>query len=727
MPSNFRRGWPLASLALCGLGLASPAHADLTDDQDPTAFDYPVVITPTRLKQSLADVPGSVSIITAETIRHHGITTIPDALRLVPGMAVTQTSGNDYRVNYHGTGVVTPRRMNVLINGFAAYGTALSLVDWNALPVSIEDVERIEVTRGPDSAAYGPNSMLGVINIITKDPRDIGSGELQLSGGSHGNLGTMVRGAMNLGEATRLALTADTTRNNGYDEANVKGGAHDGSRVQRLNLRTRTELDARTTLDLQALHVDGFREVAYVYDPNQTTFPNIDTRRSSLTAKWSRAISDQHDVEVRALATSNASRQDWQTCWWQFMLNPTVVDVVNRYPALGGAFSHGLFSRADSLPQLLSFASQLLSTQDQMALISAVMQMGGPAAALQNVCGTTDNHFDEQRVQLEVQDTYVFNDRLRMVSGAGLRNQRADSSTMLSGSVTSNVRWLFGHGEYRATDALTLNAGGYFESSSLGRDTFSPRVAANYRLSPSHTLRAVFSRGTRSPDMLESRGNWAPTMYDLSPNPTGQAMVRTFSLLRGNPQLSEERDTAIEFGHVMALPQFGMVIDNRVFEEKLTNLISNYSASTQLSPNNDTGVRLAGAESQVSWAMSANWSGWMNYAYLVNYQATNNVERTQWSRHSGSVGVSHRWDDQWRTSVSTVHASGDGYRESRYGRTDLTLQHDTRAQKLDIHTSFTLSYLHTPCTQTYIGDYSGTAVSSYNSHLGLFGKVRIGF
>jgi len=80
---------------------------------DPNVSEFPIVLTPTRLRQSIADVPASVTVITAETIRAYGITSVPDALRLVPGMAITQTLGNDYRINYHGSNILVPRRMNV--------------------------------------------------------------------------------------------------------------------------------------------------------------------------------------------------------------------------------------------------------------------------------------------------------------------------------------------------------------------------------------------------------------------------------------------------------------------------------------------------------------------------------------------------------------------------------------------------------------------------------------
>jgi outer membrane receptor for ferrienterochelin and colicin len=105
-----------AQLSLCGCALAQGPEAHT----DPTDMAYPVVITPTRLRQSLADVPASVTIITADTLRRYGITSIPEAMRLVPGMAVTHVSGNNDRVNYHGADQLGATRLNVLIDGVSA-------------------------------------------------------------------------------------------------------------------------------------------------------------------------------------------------------------------------------------------------------------------------------------------------------------------------------------------------------------------------------------------------------------------------------------------------------------------------------------------------------------------------------------------------------------------------------------------------------------------------------
>lgn len=99
--------------------IASPSLASDLDLLGSDEGDIPMVLTPTRLRQSLVDVPNSVTILTAKMMKQFGITSIPEALRLVPGMAVTQMTGHDYRINYHGTHVLVPRRMNILVDGVA--------------------------------------------------------------------------------------------------------------------------------------------------------------------------------------------------------------------------------------------------------------------------------------------------------------------------------------------------------------------------------------------------------------------------------------------------------------------------------------------------------------------------------------------------------------------------------------------------------------------------------
>jgi iron complex outermembrane receptor protein len=718
MNARSRRGRLLTGLTLSCLSGLSLAQTSTVDDLDSTAYSYPVVIAPTRLKQSLAEVPASVTVITGETIRRYGITNIPDALRLVPGMAVTRSRGSDYRITYHGTGIITPRRMNVLIDGFSIYGSALSSVDWGVLPVAIDDIDRIEVTRGPDSAAYGPNSMMSVINILTRRPKDVETAMVSAGAGSHGTGELQVRGATRLGESTQVALTAQTERSSGYDVSTLPGGEHDGIRVRRLNLRSQSDIDAWSTLELQANHVESNRQDANTGDPAALSYADLNRTDDQFSGKWTRALSASHELQVKAMAQNASIRQDWASCWPRILLHPVIAQVIGAHPELAGAIGHGA--------NVVGLLATALTPSETALVLAAIAELGGPAAAMQTSCGRSNLNYEDFRAQLELQDTVVVSDTLRFVAGAGLRQQQAYSEVHLGGKVHNTVRWLFAHGEYRVTPTTTFNVGGYAESNSLGNHSFSPRVATNYRLSDEQTLRAVYSRGTRTPDLLEKRGHWTPALNDFSPPVAGATSAAPVTVFLGNPDLQEEHITSVELGYLLAVRRWGLVLDTRVFNDRLSTLISNYSTLTQLQPNNNASVRLAGAETQANWDLNSDWSAWLNYSYLVNYQASNVVERSQWSRHSGSLGLSHALSDRWRVSVASYQSSGDGQGESAYSRTDLTLTHQFQLSPQQASVALSLSWLDTPEVSTYTSAV-GSFQSSFNDRLGVYAKVRLAF
>src|SRR5450631_1091826 len=112
-------GQSVSLLTTLSIAVNAASGQTLDTDSEVDGPQFPMVVTPTRLRQSLADVPASVTIISSETLRRFGIRSVPDALRLVPGMAVTQATGPDYRISYHGTNILSPRRMNVLIDGIS--------------------------------------------------------------------------------------------------------------------------------------------------------------------------------------------------------------------------------------------------------------------------------------------------------------------------------------------------------------------------------------------------------------------------------------------------------------------------------------------------------------------------------------------------------------------------------------------------------------------------------
>lgn len=128
----------------------------------------PMVITASKKEQLATQAPASVTVVTEEDIRRSGAMSIPDVLRRVVGLDVEELTASDWGVNARGlTGSLNPR-MLVLIDGRTAYRDLYGGTIWYLLPVVLEDIERIEVVRGPGSALYGANAFSGVINIITK-------------------------------------------------------------------------------------------------------------------------------------------------------------------------------------------------------------------------------------------------------------------------------------------------------------------------------------------------------------------------------------------------------------------------------------------------------------------------------------------------------------------------------------------------------------------------------
>ena len=702
----------LVTLALMGSGLAQ--IPDINADPSDTA--YPVVITPTRLRQSLADVPASVTVITGEMLRRYGITRIEDALRMVPGMAVSQSSGNNTNINYHGTNTRSPRRMNVLIDGVSAYPAAFSRVMWPTLPVALEDIDRIEVIRGPDSSAYGPNSMLAVINILTKHPKDVEPALISVTAGSHQWEDGTVRLARTIG-ATSVRITANAHHDTGMDTNSLSAtDNHDGTRIRRLNLRAQHELSDGSSFDLQASHVDSALDVG-VLDSHQTTYPDIKIDSNQASLRWTKAISSRHELQLDLSHGRSQARQSWRSCWPNVTYAPELVELYQSNP--GYAF------------QLFNGVLPTGGTAHDNALVAAFMaryRSSLPALvhALSPNCGTANQDGSESRTQVEFQDTYVASDQWRFVSGLGFRSQSASSATYFGGEVSNQVQWVFGHAEYRATPWLTANLGGYGESNSISRSTFSPRMALNAHISTNQSVRVVLSKGTRTPDLFENRANWQYQVSGLDEPVNGNTTAPLFAHAVAQTDLSSEEIWSRELGYMLMLHPLGLTLDARVFDERLKQLISNPLTVVDFNPDNNGRVRLNGAEVQASWNMSSKWSGWLTYSYLLNRHATPFEETLQYERHSGGAGVSVDLSDTWRASLAHYAASGNGLQELGYGRTDLTLSHAFNLGNQAASASLTMGYLSTPAVHNHI-DEQTYFTSAYDHRVSIVGQVRIAF
>lgn len=705
---SLRSVFPMSILLIMGLPVASTAS-----ESEPLENNIPVVLTSTRLRQSLSDVPGSVTVITAEMLYKFGITSIPDALRLVPGMAVSQVTGNDFRINYHGTNTLLPRRMNVLIDGMSVYRPALARVDWKELPVVIEDIDRIEVTRGPNSASYGANSMLAIVNIITKHPKEVEGTTVAGMGGSSQTAEGMVRYGGNIGKSTAYRITASRQQDGGFDYSSRLGKDHDSTRLNRINFRSITDISSNETLDFQAALVQGVKQIEFV-DKYQQTFPDISLNEYYLNATWRKNLSPNHEIKIQAYTSSHKNDQSWTTCPPTAMFLPQMSDMWRANPRYATTILAGRVPSGGSA-QDNAFAA---------AAIAAIGALGARAAL--PTCVNANHNYVERRSDVEFQDTSVFSDALRVVSGIGARQDMGDSQTFLGGRVSNHSVRVFSNVEYKPTKWLNINAGGFLEKDRITGTAFSPRIAMNTHLAANHTLRFVVSQGTRMPDIQEQRANWTYLATNFSTPLNGATQGYFFQSARAPGSLGNEKILSREIGYLGNLPQYGILLDVKLFDDRLTDLISEKLQVSDFSPTNGNSARLRGAELQVNYEPNDRWMFYLAYSNLHN-KASTSLEKTQYSQHSGALGLTRAFDRGWRGSLTFYGSGGSTFGQSFYGRKDLVLskisvlERDTR-----LTTSFIIRHLDNLSTQ-YFQDFGKTVESRHNSGMQYYVTCKLTF
>jgi iron complex outermembrane receptor protein len=188
--------------------------------------EIPVIVSASRVEQSLLDVAKAVTVITAEEIEASGATSIPELLEVVPGLEVMRLSRTDVNMSARGFNAESSSRMLVMVDGRSVYLDFFGTVLWERLNVTLTEVERIEVVLGPSSAAYGANAFLGTINIVTRRARDLPS--LQVWSGIGPDASFVdVTAAQSFGStAVKVSTSYDVRDHFRNEESPALNGAH---------------------------------------------------------------------------------------------------------------------------------------------------------------------------------------------------------------------------------------------------------------------------------------------------------------------------------------------------------------------------------------------------------------------------------------------------------------------------------------------------------------------
>ena len=147
-------------------------------------FTDQVVVSASRVEQEIVNAPAAIAVISSEVIETQAANNFGDLLRQAPGVNVTQLSSTHYSVTSRGSSSALATSQLVLVDGRSVYQDFFGFTSWDFLSVGLDDVERIEVVNGPASAIWGANAMSGVVNLITKAPRDTLGTSLNLRFGS---------------------------------------------------------------------------------------------------------------------------------------------------------------------------------------------------------------------------------------------------------------------------------------------------------------------------------------------------------------------------------------------------------------------------------------------------------------------------------------------------------------------------------------------------------------
>jgi len=620
-----------------------PAAA-VANDSLPTEDDFlaalPKVTSAARLEKPVLEAGISVTIIDRETIEASPAIEIPDLLRLVPGFQVAHATGAVLAPGYHGANDQWPRRMEVMVDGRSVYLNTNSGVDWSVLGLAIEDIERIEVVRGPNSPSFGGNAVLGSINIVTRAPFLLKGAYLRGTFGSEDTEIGVARWGGNIGD-WESALTAQYRTDDGFD------GVNDHKRLTDLRARGDYQASLTDTVSVQLGLTRGETGADAPADQGYNAYFDVD-------------FDPFRDRDIRS---------HYQQLNWDHTNLDGDSYRLNIY--------HQYYDHDDS------YASDISQPDPPGLSPGTTLPLGLQVAT-------------SERYDIEFQHNPAPWDQWRLAWGLGARYDELSSDLMLVSEGGEVEKWsgrLFGSLEWRPTDDLSVTLDALSEwHESYGTET-SPRLGINWLATESRSFRANVSRSYRVFTLLERFIDYP--FIDSNGNPIDFPQDgKDDYLLKSDlgDDFSPEQVTAYELGYSENWTNLGLFLDLRLFREELDD-----SGMGGRNPDNTTiwrdeggGWDATGLDVQLDYRPSRNTRLLGAYSYLeidgkVGDQVGPNQEIIRYGtvddtapRHTLSALLSHRLTPQWSGSLAlyymdNVRWRGEGSEIDSYTRLDLKL------------------------------------------------------
>jgi iron complex outermembrane receptor protein len=288
--------------ALVFLGLAAPL---LLFGQKPVSRDLTgasledlmnmEVTSVSKKEQKLSKTGAAVFVITQEDIRRSGSTNIPDLLRMVPGADVAQIDANKWAIGLRGFNDRYADKVLVLIDGRSVYTPSFSGVYWDQQNVPLENIERIEVIRGPGGTVWGANAMNGVINIITKSAKSTHGGLISASTGSQDVARGLAQYGGRIGQSGAYRIFGEAFKI-GTSERPGGGEAVDGWHLEHGGFRADWDLSPRDSVMVQGdMYRTGESQTFTTLLANSLPLPvtlneQFSTNDADVLGRWNRTL-----------------------------------------------------------------------------------------------------------------------------------------------------------------------------------------------------------------------------------------------------------------------------------------------------------------------------------------------------------------------------------------------------------------------------------------------------
>ncbi len=679
-------------------------------------------ITPANMISSYKDTPNSVTSLDARDLQNLGIDNFVDAMRLVPGMQVTETHGSSAAIGYHGTNVNVPRRMQILYNSNSLYRAGYADVIWQRMPIEVSDLERIEIVRGTNIADYGTNAFSSTVNLIQKPVALETESMINLKISSTNEQKVVASLGGNLGLSKGYIRVA-AIKSEGFDRSpqlDTFNDDHEGHSLLyngELDLSNSLLLDwyiASSEYEYEFPRYDNLKsDSASVQKTVGGASPDGKTNEKTLSGSIKLSGSSVEEITETAwkvgLDVTNFNRdQNLIFCYPAILYDPNLatldtadniqIDFEDTGLLIGSSMQTGVGALNKSLLGPLNAEQIQLLTN-----FGAAVRRAGPAAVASPLCASTNQDLIENRYKIfggfnRSTDYFTYSSNL------AVRMDDVDSQTYLGGSHTRSTYEWSNNIRQQVTSQLVLNVGVMTESNSdIDKVYFSPRVSFNFSVNDQNIIRLLAAESNRLPGVHETERQWRYHVNYLAGKMDyyNRASADTFRIATTD-DLEPEKLRAYELAYTYLTQSNKTVVDVKYFKEKYSNLISqpfNYLAFTL---TNNGVADVDGVEIGVGHKLNdVKFGG--GISYLENDTDTLE-EKSLYSRVSGSAWSIFSLSEN--VNLGLVYYGSKNQAKNNYDRVDANLNYVVRLAKTEL--SFDFNVRHLPKDQATYTEYSSS-------------------